>query len=190
MSKKMLKPSTVLYTVPVVMASCGPLEKPNIITLAWAGVICSDPPMVSVSIRSTRYSYQLVKETGEFVLNLPTVDQLAEVDYCGAKSGRHVDKFAACQFTALAASMVKAPLIAECPIHLECRVTQVLALGTHDLFLARIVALQADEDAVNEQGDIDAAKVKPVGCLNRSYYRLGELVGPWGSLGKRLLPSS
>ena len=186
MSKRLLEPSPILYSVPVVLASCGTAEKPNIITLAWAGTICSDPPMVSISIRPGRHSHGLVKASGEFVLNLPTADQVEQVDYCGTNSGRRVDKFAVCQFTPVPASAVGVPLIAQCPVNLECKVQQVLSLGTHDLFIARILAVQADEDAVTDKGKLDAARVRPMACLNQSYYRLGDLLGAWGTPGKKL----
>ena len=135
--KEVWKPGNMLYPVPAVMVSCKrPGERPNIITVAWAGTVCSDPVMLSVSVRKERYSYAILKETGEFVVNLVTGDLVYGADYCGVKSGRDVDKFKDLNLTPLESSFVQAPGIAESPVNLECRVCQVLELGSHDMFLA------------------------------------------------------
>ena len=138
MSKQIWKPGNMLYPLPVVMVSVADKEgKQNIITIAWTGTICSDPPMVSISVRPERYSYHMIKETGEFVINLTTKELAFATDYCGVKSGRDVDKFAAMQLTPVRGEKVKAPLIAESPVNLECKVTEVKHLGTHDMFMQR-----------------------------------------------------
>ena len=136
MSREYWKPGNMLYPVPAVMVSCGREgEKPNIITVAWAGTVCSDPPMVSISVRKERYSYGIIRETGEFVINLVNRELVRAADYCGVKSGRDEDKFAAMGLTAQPSRYVKAPGIGESPVSLECRVTQRLELGSHDMFL-------------------------------------------------------
>ena len=140
MSKQVWRGSTLLNPEPAVLVSCGSLEKPNLITVGWCGTICTQPSMVSISIRPERYSHHLIKESGEFVINLTTEKLVRATDWCGVKSGRDVDKFAACGLTAAAASKVGAPLLAESPLNMECRVTQIIPLGSHDLFLAEVVA--------------------------------------------------
>ena len=137
MSKEYWKPGNMLYPVPAVMVSCGREgEKPNIITVAWAGTICSDPAMVSISVRKERYSHDIIKETGEFVINLVNKRLVRATDYCGVKSGRDVDKFAQTRLTPQASRYVKAPGIEESPVNIECKVTEVKELGSHDMFLA------------------------------------------------------
>src|SRR5512136_2829296 len=131
--------STALFPVPAVLVTCG-VERPNIITLAWVGTVCSQPPMVGIAVRPERHSHHLLREVGEFVVNLPPAGLVAAVERCGTVSGRDHDKFALCNLTPLPAARVRVPLIAECPIHLECVVRQVLSLGTHDLFLGEVVA--------------------------------------------------
>ena len=144
MSKQIWKPGNMLYPLPVVMVSVADKEgKQNIITIAWTGTICSDPPMVSISVRPERYSYHMIKETGEFVINLTTKELAFATDYCGVKSGRDVDKFAAMQLTPVRGEKVKAPLIAESPVNLECKVTEVKHLGTHYIFIAEVVGFHA-----------------------------------------------
>ena len=136
MSKQVWKPGNLLAPVPPVLVSCGNMEKPNLITIAWAGTINSDPVRVSISVRPERYSHGLITESGEFVINLPTQKILRAVDWCGVKSGRDVDKFKEMGLTAVPGSAVNAPVLAESPVNLECRVFQTIPLGSHDLFLA------------------------------------------------------
>ena len=151
MAKQSWKPGNMLYPLPVVMVSVADKAgKPNILTIAWTGTICSDPPMVSISVRPERYSYDILKETGEFVINLTTKELTFATDYCGVKSGRDVDKFKEMNLTPIPGDVVKAPLIAESPVNLECRVTEVKKLGTHDMFLAEVVAVHADEKYMDE----------------------------------------
>ena len=151
MTKVAKKPGTYLYPIPAVMVTCGPPDKPNIITLAWVGTLCSHPPTVGISIRPSRHSHGLVKQHGEFAVNLPTADMAKVTDYCGTVSGRKVDKFAATGLTSSPSKALETVVIAECPLNIECKVTQVLSLGTHDLFLGEVVAVQVDENILNEQ---------------------------------------
>ena len=146
MSKELLKPGNMLYPLPVVMVSLADAEgHPNIITLAWVGTVCTNPPMVSISVRPERYSYPILKETGEFVINLTTKDLTFATDYCGVKSGRDVDKFKEMGLTAIPASVVKAPMIGESPVNIECKVREIKPLGSHDMFLADVVVVHVGE---------------------------------------------
>jgi len=184
MAKVAKATGTYLYPIPAVMVTCGPPEKPNIITLAWVGTMCSDPPMVGVSIRPSRYSHGLVKQYGEFAVNLPTEDLARVTDYCGTVSGRKVDKFAATGLTPIPAKVVETVVIAECPVNIECKVVQTLSLGTHDLFLAKVVAVQIDEDVLNRQEEIDLTKSRPLVYGSHRYWSLGQLLGTHGYSAK------
>jgi flavin reductase (DIM6/NTAB) family NADH-FMN oxidoreductase RutF len=185
MTKITKRPSTYLYPVPVVLATCGS-EKPNIITLAWVGTVCSDPPMVGIGVRPQRHSHSLIEETGEFVINIPSEDLLEITDRCGHVSGSDVDKFAALGVTPESASVVKTPLIAECPVNLECKVVQKISLGAHDLFLGEIVAVHVDETVLDEKGRrIDYGKAKPFVLTHAEYRGLGEAIGTYGYSVKR-----
>ncbi len=180
-SKQEWKPGNMLYPVPAVMVSCQRKgEKPNIITVAWAGTICSDPVMLSISVRKERYSHSIIKETKEFVVNLTTKDTCFATDYCGVKSGRDVDKFKEMKLTPQAASKVSAPLIDECPVNIECRVVDIKELGSHDMFIAEVVAVHADEAYMDERGKFDLAKAEPIAYSHGEYYTLGEKVGKFG----------
>ena len=154
MKKQQWKPGNMLYPLPAVMVSCAREgEKPNIITLAWVGTVCSDPVMISISVRPERYSYDIIRETGEFVINLTTKELAYATDYCGVKSGRNVDKFAELHLTPGKAGTLKtAPLIEESPVNLECRVTEVKELGSHHMFLAEVAAVDIDEAYLDENG--------------------------------------
>lgn len=181
MAKEIWKPGNMLYPLPVVMVSMADQAgKPNIITIAWAGTICSDPPMVSISVRPERYSYHILKETGEFVINLTTKDLCFATDYCGVKSGRDVDKFKEMHLTALPGSIVKAPLIGESPVNLECQVTEVKALGSHDMFMAKVVAVHADEKYMDENHKFHLDRAEPIAYSHGTYYTCGERLGTFG----------
>jgi len=169
--KKQLAPQTLLYPVPVVLATSGDLGgRKNIITLAWTGVVNSEPPMVSISVRPARYSHDLIAQTGEFVVNIPKADHLEAVKLCGSASGRTTDKFAATGLSAVPATEVRAPLIAECPVNLECRVKQVISLGSHDLFLGEIVAVHVSQEVLDERGQIDPAKAHPLAYCQGNFW--------------------
>lgn len=180
MAKISKRPSTYLYPVPVVLVTCG-TTKPNIITLAWVGTICSDPPMVGLGVRPERYSYGLIEESGEFVINIPGEDLLEVTDRCGHTSGRDIDKFSAFGLSPQAASEVKTPLIAECPVNMECKVAQRIALGAHTLFLGEIVAVHVDEAVLDEKGRrVDYDKAKPFMLAFAEYRGLGQVIGSYG----------
>jgi flavin reductase (DIM6/NTAB) family NADH-FMN oxidoreductase RutF len=177
---KVIKPgSTALYPVPAVLVSCG-VERPNIITLAWVGTLCSSPPAVGIGVRPERFSHGLIAEAGEFVVNLPRAGQVDVVDYCGQVSGRDVDKWAACGLTAAPASKISTPLIAECPVALECRVTHQITLGVHDLFVGEILAVQADEQILTAQGHLDYEQAQPLAYGGGYYWRVAERLGRFG----------
>ncbi|MFC2036499.1 flavin reductase family protein [Chloroflexota bacterium] len=177
---KTVKPgSTALYPVPAVLVSCG-LERPNIITLAWVGTVSSDPPAVSIAVRPERLSHGLIAEAGEFVVNLPHADQVDAVDYCGQVSGREVDKWEACGLTPVRATKIDTPLIAECPVALECRVTHQLTLGAHDLFIGQVLAVQVDDTILNHKGQVDYERARFMMYAGGYYFRLGERLGRFG----------
>lgn len=181
MEKELWKPGNMLYPIPVVMVSVTDEEgNDNIITVAWTGTVCSDPPMLSVSVRPERHSYSMLKQTGEFVVNLVTRDLVYAADYCGVKSGRQVDKFREMRLTKLPASQVEAPLIGESPVNLECRVSQVIPLGTHDMFLAKIVAVHADRQYMDEKGRFHLEQAEPVVYSHGAYLTTGEKLGTFG----------
>lgn len=180
MSKQVWKPGNLLAPVPPVLVSCGSLEKPNLITIAWAGTINSDPVRVSISVRPERYSHGLIRESGEFVINLPTQKILRAVDWCGVKSGRDLDKFQAMGLTAIPGSAVSAPVLAESPVNLECRVFQTIPLGSHDLFLADVVAVDVDEELLDEAGRLRLDKAGLAAYVHGTYYALGKQLGTFG----------
>ncbi|HUW96229.1 MAG TPA: flavin reductase family protein [Anaerolineae bacterium] len=185
MAKTKKKPSTYLYPVPVVLVTCG-IEKPNIITLAWVGTVSSDPPMVGIAVRRERHSHRLIEESGEFVVNIPGEELLEATDRCGQVSGRDTDKFAATGLTPEPASAVKAPLIAECHVNMECKVRQQLELGAHDLFLGEVVAVHVNEDVLDEQGKrIDYSKARPFVLTLAEYRGLSEPLAKYGCSVKR-----
>lgn len=186
MAKQIWKPGNMLYPLPAVLVSVADLEgKQNVFTVAWAGTVCSEPAMVSVSVRPERYSYHMMKETGEFVINLTTEKLARAVDYCGVKSGRDVDKFKEMKLTPVAADKVRAPLLAESPVNIECRVKEVIALGTHDMFLAEVVAVHAEEAYMDEKGRFLLASAKPLAYSHGRYYGLGKELGTFGYSVKR-----
>ena len=180
MSKQVWKPGNLLAPVPPVLVSCGSLEKPNLITIAWAGTINSDPVRVSISVRPQRYSHGLIRKSGEFVINLPTQKILRAVDWCGVKSGRDLDKFQAMGLTAIPGSAVSAPVLAESPVNLECRVFQTIPLGSHDLFLADVVAVDVDEELLDEAGRLRLDKAGLAAYVHGTYYALGKQLGTFG----------
>jgi flavin reductase (DIM6/NTAB) family NADH-FMN oxidoreductase RutF len=181
MAKQEWKPGNMLYPVPAVMVSCARAgERPNIITVAWAGTICSEPAMLSISVRKERFSHDIIKETKEFVVNLTTKETCFATDYCGVKSGRDVDKFKEMKLTPLPASKVGAPLIAECPVNIECKVTEIKELGSHDMFIAEVVAVHADEAYMDKNGRFDLALAEPIAYSHGEYYTLGEKIGKFG----------
>ncbi len=181
MTKQVWKPSAILNPVPVVMVTCSDKEgKPNIITLAWAGTINSDPPMLSVSIRKERYSYGLIKEKGEFAVNLTTRKLAFAADYCGVKSGRDTDKFNTMKLTPEKASKIDVPVIKESPVNIECRVEKIIELGSHDLFIARIVAVNVEESLLDKKGKLQLGKADLICYSHGEYWGLEKPLGYFG----------
>ncbi len=174
-------PYSALFPCPVVLVtSVGSDGKPNIVTLAWAGTVCSDPPMIGLGINPKRYSYGLIEESSEFVVNIPTVSILRAVDFCGEVSGRDVDKFAETGLTPEPAGKVKPPLIRECPVNIECVVRNRIPLGSHHLFLGEIVLVHVSEEILDAKGEIDFAKAVPLVYNRREYWSLKEKIGVHG----------
>lgn len=181
MAKQHWKPGNMLYPVPAVMVSCKREgERPNIITVAWAGTVCSDPVMLSISVRKERHSHDIIKETGEFVVNLVTKELAYATDFCGVRSGREVDKFREMELTELSMAHVSAPGIAESPLNLECRVTEIKELGSHDLFLAEVVGVTIDERYLDETGKFHLNDAGLVAYSHGEYFELGKKLGKFG----------
>ena len=187
MGKQLWKPGNMLYPLPVVMVSLADRDgRPNIITLAWVGTVCTNQHMVSISVRPERFNYPILKESGEVVINLTTKELAFATDYCGVKSGRDVDKFKEMGLTPIPASEVKAPMIKESPVNIECKVRQILPLGSHDMFLADVVAVHADEKYMDEKHKFHLEQAEPIIYSHGSYFGCGELLGTFGySVKKR-----
>ena len=181
MAKQNWKPGNMLYPLPVVMVSCNrPGETPNIITVAWAGTICSDPAMVSISVRKERYSHSIIEETGEFVINLVTKDLVKATDFCGVRSGRDMDKFKETGLTAEASEKVGAMRIAESPVNIECVVKEVKELGSHDMFIAEVVNVAINDEFMDEKGAFHLNDTDLVAYSHGEYFNLGEKLGKFG----------
>lgn len=182
MEKIEWKPGTMVYPLPAVLVSCGATETDyNLITIAWTGTICTNPPMCYISVQPRRHSHALLMKYKEFVINLTTKELAYATDWCGVKSGRDVNKFEAMKLSPIPGKVVKAPLIKEAPISIECKVTQVLPLGSHDMFVAEVVAVNADPAYYDETtGVFDLAKAQPICYSHGKYYELGKLIGKFG----------
>jgi flavin reductase (DIM6/NTAB) family NADH-FMN oxidoreductase RutF len=180
MPKIQYKPGTFLYPVPVVLVTCGNKEIDNVLTVAWTGIVSSDPAMTYVSIRKERYSHDIIKDTQEFCINLTTKDIVYATDYCGVRSGKNEDKFSAMNLTKEAASIVSCPIIKESPVNIECKVKQILELGSHDMFLAEIVAVNVDDRYVDENNKFDMQKCNLIAYSHGEYFSLGEKLGKFG----------
>lgn len=171
----------MLYPLPAVMVSCQrPGEKPNIITVAWTGTVCSSPAMVSISVRPERYSYNIIRETGEFVINLTTEKLVRATDFCGVRSGRDVDKFSMMHLTAGEALHVAAPLIEESPVNIECRTTQILELGSHHMFVAEVLGVDVDGQYMDAKGKFDLNRAGLMVYSHGEYFGLGKKLGTFG----------
>ncbi len=172
----------MIYPLPAVLVSCGrPNGERNVFTASWTGTICSDPPMCYVSIRKSRYSYNIIKETGEFVINLTNSKLAKATDWCGVKSGRDIDKFEAMGLTAAKGSVVAAPIIEESPVNIECKVFEIKELGSHDMFIANVVAVNADTQYMNaETGAFDLNAADMITYMHGQYYKLGKRIGKFG----------
>ena len=180
MSKVMWKPGTFLYPIPAVMVSCGTMEKSNIITVAWTGILNTNPAMCYISVRPERYSHDIIKENGEFVINLTTEKLARATDWCGVISGRNRDKFKEMKLTKEKGNFVKAPLIKESPVSVECRVKEIIPLGSHDMFVAEVLSIDADEKYIDEKGAFDISKCNLMAYANGGYYPLGKKIGKFG----------
>ncbi len=180
MAKINWKGSTLLGPLPPVMVSCGTMEQSNIITVAWTGILNTHPPKTYVSIRPQRHSYRIIKERGEFTLNLTSTRLIRAADYCGMFTGAKVDKFAKCGLTKEEGHTVACPSIAECPLSLECRVTDIVPLGTHDMFIADIVSVRADESLLDETGKLCMERADLAAFAHGEYFALGKSIGKFG----------
>lgn len=180
MSKLKWKPGTMVYPLPPVMVSCGDMKNSNILTVAWTGILCTDPAITYVSIRKERFSYDIIKSNGEFVINLANKDLARTVDFCGVKSGKNINKFEECNLTKELATEINCPMIKECPINIECKVKELKELGTHDMFIAEILAVNVDDKYLDETGRFDMEACKLLAYCHGQYYSLGERLGKFG----------
>ena len=180
--KQSWKPGNVLAPVPAVLVSCGGNNKwqQNLITIAWAGSICSDPPMLSISIRPERHSYEIIKDTREFVVNVTTEKHAKAVDWCGMVSGRDVNKFERTKLTPMDALRVNCPVVLECPINIECKVQKIIKLGTHDMFLAEVIAVQVSSELIDNKGKFRLDKSNLLAFGLGEYFKMGPCVGKFG----------
>jgi flavin reductase (DIM6/NTAB) family NADH-FMN oxidoreductase RutF len=180
--KQSWKPGNVLYPAPPALVSCGGAQKwkPNLITIAWAGNVCSDPPMLSISVRPERYSHEIIRTTREFVVNVPSAGQARAVDWCGVVSGRDGDKFSGAGLTPAPALKVSPPIVLECPLNIECRVRESLELGSHTMFVAEVVAVQVSSDLMDNKGRFRLDKCGLLAFANGQYFALGRRVGRFG----------
>ena len=180
MAKVMWKPGTFLYPLPAVMVSCGTMEKSNIITVAWTGIINTNPPMVYISLRPSRYSYELIKKQGEFVINLTNKELARATDWCGVRSGSKFDKFKEMRLHKEKANFVKCPMIKESPVSVECKVKEIKELGSHHMFIAEILAINSDDKYINDKGAFDISKCNLIAYSNGHYYQMGKKIGKFG----------
>ncbi len=180
MGKTMWKPGTFIYPIPAVMVTSGTMEKSNIMTVAWTGIQNTNPAIVYISVRPERYSYNLIKENGEFAINLTTKDLAYATDWCGVKSGAKVDKFKEMHLTKQKGNFVKCPLIEESPVSVECKVIEIKELGSHHMFVAEVLSIDADEKYIDEKGAFDISKCDLIAYANGGYYELGKKIGKFG----------
>ncbi len=180
MSKQIWKPATLLSPLPAALVTCGTVEEPNVLTIAWTGIINSSPAMTYISVRPERWSHHLISESGEFVINVTTSDLVRAADFCGVRSGKDTDKFEEMKLTALPASKVSAPILAQSPISLECKVTEVKHLGSHDMFIAEIVAIQVEDKYIDEAGRLDLRKAGVMFYSHGEYFAQGKKIGQMG----------
>ncbi len=180
MEKTVWNGTVLTSPVPPVMVSCGNIDKSNIITVAWTGTVNTKPPMTYISVRPCRHSYNIIRESREFVINLTPTQLISKADYCGIYTGAKVDKFAKCGFTKEKASKISSPMIRECPVNLECRVTEIIPLGTHDMFLAEIVAVNIDSSLIDKNGKLHLENASLAAFCHGDYYALGKKLAPFG----------
>ena len=180
MAKIKWKGGALIAPLPPVMVSCGDMESSNILTVAWTGITNTIPPKTYISVRPSRHSYNIIKNSGEFVLNLTPASLIKAADYCGIYTGAKVDKFAKCNLTKEEATEVACPLIAECPLSIECKVTDIIPLGTHDMFMADIVAVNVDDSLLDKNGKLDLARAGLAAFAHGEYFELGKKIGYFG----------
>ena len=180
--KQSWKPGTLIYPLPAVLVSCGESpEEYNLLTIAWTGTVCTNPPMCYISVRKERHSYDIIRRTGEFVINITTEELAKATDWCGVRSGRDENKWEAMGLTPMVTEHVKAPIVAESPLSICCRVRQVVELGSHDMFLADVVGIEADERYIDpETGKFSLDKARPIVYSHGEYFTLGKLIGHFG----------
>ena len=180
MSKVIWKPGNFEYPIPAVLVSCGDMEKSNILTVAWTGTVNSDPAMCYISVRKTRYSYDLINKNKEFVINLTTEKLVRATDWCGVKTGEKVDKFKEMHLTKEKSENVKCPRIKESPINIECKVVSSKDLGSHTMFIGKVLSVDVDEQYIDDKGRFDISKCKLIAYANGSYFSLGKKLGSFG----------
>ncbi len=180
MAKKELKGGALLSPVPTVLVSCGNGENANLITIGWTGIAATHPPRLYISVRPERHSYKIIEESGEFCVNLPSADIAKAVDFCGVRSGKDLDKFAATGLTKCDSFRVSCPSVAECPMTLECKVFQKIPLGSHDMFIADIVAVSVDEELMDKNGRIMLEKANLYSYIHGDYFTIGKKIGDFG----------
>ncbi len=180
MGKVSWKSGTFIYPIPAVMVSCGDMEKSNIITVAWTGILNTNPATVYISVRPTRYSYNIIKETKEFAINLTTTNLARETDWCGVKTGAKFDKFKEMNLHKEKANFINCPLIKESPVSIECKVKEIKNLGSHHMFIADVLSIDADDKYIDENGAFDISKCDLIAYANGGYYALGKKVGKFG----------
>ncbi len=180
MSKVIWKPGTFIYPLPVVMVSCGTMEKSNIITVAWTGIINSEKPMCYISVRKERYSHDIIEKSKEFVINLTNKDLVYATDWCGVKTGAKIDKFKEMKLDKEKSKFVKCPSIKQSPVSIECKVKEIKNLESHDMFIAEILSIDADEKYINEKGAFDITKCNLITYANGKYFALGKVLGKFG----------
>jgi len=180
MSKIFWKGSTIIAPVPAVLVSCGTAENPNVLTIGWTGIINTHPPMTYISVRPERHSYNIIRESGEFVINLTTSALCRQTDFCGVKSGKNTDKFKICGFHPVKGKTVSAPYIEECPVNLECRITDSKNLGTHTMFIAEITGINIEEKYIDSKGKLNLQQCGLMAYAHGEYFALGRKLGSFG----------
>lgn len=180
MAKQFWKGSALLAPVPAALVTCGTIETPNVLTIGWTGIVCTRPPMTYISVRPERYSHDIIADSGEFVINLTTSAMCRETDFCGVKSGKNTDKFKHCGFHTAQAQKVAAPIIEECLVNLECRVTESKLLGSHTMFLAEIIGINVDERFIDSKGKLNLQQCGLMAYAHGEYFALGRKLGDFG----------
>ncbi len=180
MGKESWKGGALLAPVPPTMVSCGTMEHPNILTIAWTGIINTKPPKTYISVRPSRYSYELIKQSGEFVINLTTSSLVRAADFCGVRSGKDINKFECCQLTPEQATVLSAPMIAESPLSMECKVSEIIPLGTHDMFLADVIAVNVDQQYIDQDGKLHLEQCGLAAFAHGAYFEMGKKIGSFG----------